>query len=268
MDQYAYTHPYNVINEQFMKYLTYVGIQMIILLNLIATHTEVNYHKFYKNNLHFHRYIDTLHDNAYYMKRLAVPYYIEAPFSYFKVCYKDQIYKEDYINMDSILYDTKISPTMSGVHSTYTNIFSAIKPMIKTNELEYLILLHYRNLTYDYILVRLISTSNKFDNVVDTCDAVPAKNCFLSIEYTHPNMKNTISLNLDKRYLIAGNELFSPCFVLKCLNYQKEPYVFDNDYELVFLDSDINSTTLSSNQFIRLTDTKYEVINETELKTD
>ena len=268
MEQDTYTQQFNVFSEHFMRYLTYIGIQMLFLCNIIMTHTEINYRKFYNNNDSFHKCIDTLHDNAYYVRCLTVPYYIEAPFSYFKVCYRDQIYKEEYINMDSILYDNKNSPTLSGLHSTYTKIFSVIKPMIKTNDLEYLALLHYRNLTYDYILTRVIFTDDKCDAVTYTCDTIPTKNYFLSIDYQHPNMKNTISLNLDKRYLIAGNELFSPCFVLKCLNYQKEPYVFDNDYKLIFLDSDINTTTLSSNQYVRLTNTKYEVVKVIELKTD
>ena len=265
MGQDTYTQQFNVFNEKFMQYLTYIGIQMLFLINVIKTHSEINYHRFYKNNDSFHKFIDTLQDNTYYVQRLIMPYYIEAPFSYFKVCYKDHTYKEEYINMDSILYDKKISPALSGLDKAYRSIFSVIKPMIKTNDLEYLVLLHCRNLTYDYILARLMYADNKFNAFDNTCDTIPTKNYFLSIEYEHPNMKNSISFNFDKRYLIAGNELFSPCFVLKCLNYQNEPYVFDNDYKLIFLDSDINTTTLSSNQYIRLTNTKYDII---ELKSN
>jgi hypothetical protein len=256
------THKPNVFSELFMQYLTYVGIKLLLLINNIKTHSEISYYKLYENNESFHKCIDTLHVNAYYIRQLAVPYYLEPPFSCFTVCYKDQTYKEEYINMDSILYDTKISPTLSGLHLTYTAIFSVIKPLIKTNELEYLLTLHYRNLKYDCIITRLMGTGDIYRVA---CDAVPTKNYFLSVEYQHPSMKNTISLNMDKRYLIAGNELFSPCFVLKCLNYQKEQYFFDNDYKLTILDSEIKSTTLSSNQYIRLTKSKYEVI---ELKSN
>ena len=68
------------------------------------------------------------------MKKLTLPYYIEPPFSYFKVCYKDRTYKEQYMNVDSILYDTNTATTLSGMISTYKNIFSVIKPIIKHNE--------------------------------------------------------------------------------------------------------------------------------------
>jgi hypothetical protein len=260
-----YVQQLNDFNEQLMQQLIYIGLKLLFTLNIIKTHSEIFCHKFYNNNDYFHKCADTLYDNAYYIKRLTTNYYIEPPFSYFKVCYKDHTYKEEYINMDSILYDTDISPTLSGLQLTCKNIFSFIKPMIKTNELEYLILLHYRNLKYDYIITRLMCTDDK---CYMPCDTEPTINFFLSIEYEHPSMENTISLVLDKRYLIAGNELFSPCFVLKCLNYQKEPFVFDTDYKLLFLDSDINTTTLSSNQYIRLTKQKYVVVELNYNKSD
>lgn len=246
--------------ENYLKqYVINIGIQLILMFNIIKTHIGVNYNKLYTNNELFHKCIDTLQVNSYHMKKLTLPYYIEPPFSYFKVCYKDHSYKEQYMNIDSILYDTNTATTLSGLVSTYKNIFSVIKPIIKDNELEYLALLHYRNITDDYIISRLIY--DNVDKCEEVCDVQPTRNYFLSIEYNHPNMKTTISLNLDKRYLITGNELFSPCFVLKCLNYQKEPYVFDKDYSLSILDSDIKNITIGSGEYIRLTDIKYEIIN-------
>jgi len=247
------------ITQQIVKF----GIQLVLVFNVIKTHVCMNYNKLYINNELFHKCIDTLQVNSYHVKKLALPYYIEPPFSYFKVCYKDHNYKEQYMNIDSILYDTNTATTLSGLVSTYKNMFSIIKPIIKKNELEYLVLLHYRNLTDDYIISRLLYDN---DNI---CDVKPTRNYFLSIEYEHPKMETAISFNLDKRYLISGNELFSPCFVLKCLNYQKEPYVFDKDYSLSILDSDIKNITIGSGNFIRLTENKYEVVElEISNKTD
>jgi len=269
MDETGYIEQMNDFNEQVMYYLSYIGIQILFLINIIQTHLEINYNNLYNNNVSFHKCIDTIDDNLYSLKKLTVPHYIEPPFSYFKVCYKDHNYKEEYMNMDSILYDTKTTNTLSGLISAYKNIFSTIKPIIKKNELEYLVLLHYRNMTDDYIITRLIWNDDTDDEYNIVCDTVPTRNYFLSIEYQHPKMKNTISLKLDKRYLIAGNELFSPCFVLKCLNYQNKPYEFDKDYKLEILDSDINTTTLNSNQYIRLSNVKYEVIEvKSNIKTD
>lgn len=256
-------HDFDDFLENITGYILNVGIQLILMFNIIKTHLDVNCNKLYINNLFFHKCIDMLIDNSYHLQKVALSYYIEPPFSYFKVCYKDDIYKEQYMNIDSILYETNTASTLSGLVSTYKNMFSVIKPIIKNNELEYIVLLHYRNLTDDFIISRLINDSNTI------CDVKPTRNYFLSIEYIHPNMETAISLNLDKRYLVSGNELFSPCFVLKCLNYQKEPYVFDTNYKISILDSGINYITFGNNQYIKLTDTKYEVMElETNNKTD
>ena len=251
--------------EKLTQHILNFGFQLLLMFNIIKTHMDLNYNKLYTNNEVFHRFIDKLGENVYCMKQLSLSYYIEPPFSYFKICYKDKIYKEEYVNADTILYGTKTISTLSNLVSEYKSILSLMKPIIRNNELEYLVLLHYRNLTDDYIISRLIFNNDTDDECNILCDTVPTRNYFLSIEYNNPNMKTTISLNLDKRYLISGNELFSPCFVLKCLNYQNEPYVFDKNYKLTILDSGINGLTLNSNQYIRLTDSKYEVI---ELKSN
>lgn len=273
MNDTNYTEQMNDLNEQLMRYLSYIGIQLLFLINMLQTYLEINYNNLYNNNVSFHKFIDAIDDNLYSLKKLTAPHYIEPPFSYFKVCYKDTTYKEEYMNMDSILYDTKTADTLNDLVSAYKNIFSTIKPIIKKNELEYLTLLHYRNITDDFIVSKLICNDDADDEYNILCDTIPTRNFFLSIEYQHPKMNNTITLNLDKRYLITGNELFSPCFVLKCLNYQNMPYIFDNNYKLVILDSDINTTTLKSTQYIRLSNLKYEVIdiksdNKTDIKTD
>ena len=260
MEQNIYTRQLDKLNGLFMRSLSLFGFQILCFLSIIKARTEISCDKLYKNNIRFHRCIDTFYDYVYYINLLKTHHYIEPSFSYFKVCYKDRIYKEEYINMDTVLYNTKNALTLSVLGSAYTALFVVIKSVIKTNDLEYLVLLHCRNMTRDYILARLMcsdATDGKFNIAHDT---VPTKNYFLSVEYHHTRMKHTISLNLDKRYLITGNELFSPCFVLKCLNYQKEPFVFDADYKLTFLDSDINTVVLNSNQYIRLSDKTYEVV--------
>jgi len=245
--------------EQLLEYFTYIGIQLLILVNTIKTYLDINYNNLYKYNDIFHRCIDTLEDYLYHFKRLILPYYVESPFSYYKVCYNDRLYKEEYINVDNIMYNTKTANTLDDVVSTYKKVFSLIKPMIKHNELDYLVLIHYRNMTDDYIISRLMFEYVVEDERIVACHAEPTRNYFLSIEYQHPSMTNTITIKLDKRYLVTGNELFSPCFVLKCLNYQKEPYVFDKHYKLLILDSDINNTTICGNQYIKLSNTGYDV---------
>lgn len=89
------------------------------------------------------------------------------------------------------------------------------------------------------------------------------KPCFLSIEYTHPKMKNGIFLELKKGMYHINNTLFSPIFVKRLLEYQTASYYFDMDYKLNILDNNVGMFSLSSNQFVRLTKSNYDIICDT-----
>lgn len=73
---------------------------------------------------------------------------------------------------------------------------------------------------------------------------------FLSVEYKHPKMQNRIMLEVDKSYLLVNNELFSPSFVKRLLEYQFKTYEFDEHYELVIVDINIEVTILKSKNFL------------------
>jgi len=49
----------------------------------------------------------------------------------------------------------------------------------------------------------------------------------MSVSYSHPKMKASINLEINKSMLIVGNQLFSPVFVKRCLEYQEEDFYFD-----------------------------------------
>ena len=84
---------------------------------------------------------------------------------------------------------------------------------------------------------------------------------FLSIEYIHPDMKNSIELTLDNSWFIAGNELFMPTFVLRELKYQSQPFIFDARYTIAIMDSDINMIEFGNNKHIELTKNGYKVVD-------
>ena len=87
----------------------------------------------------------------------------------------------------------------------------------------------------------------------------PAK--FLSIEYKHPDMKDSIELSFDKSWFIKGNELFMPTFVLRALKYQSQPFIFDARYTITIMDSDINMIEFGNNKHIELTNNGYKVVD-------
>lgn len=102
------------------------------------------------------------------------------------------------------------------------------------------------------------TTFNKY--LVKNYIIVPSKVNFLDIQYSHPNMTNPLVLELPKEYFFAGNELFSPAFVQRMLYYQPYPFVFDMNYTLEIMDKDLNSVILKPNQYIRLCESDYEII--------
>ena len=249
-------------DEKLKTFFMFIGLKILLFFNLLKTHFDIKYKLLYETNESFHMAIDTLDNGLYSFKKISVPYYIEPPYSYFKVCYKNGGYKEEYLNSDSLLYKTKTKDILISLVNTYKDFFNIVKPLIKNNELDYLALIHYKNTSDDMIISRVINEkidedteNNNNNNNVET-----TRNFFLSIDYTHPKMEKVIPITIDNKFLVSGNELFSSCFILRCLNYQSEPYIFDANYKLNILDSNIKNVVLNSDQYIRLSNNKYEIV--------
>ena len=81
---------------------------------------------------------------------------------------------------------------------------------------------------------------------------------FLSVEYTHPEMNEAIELKMDAGFFREGNELFTPAFVLRLLEYQYVPYYFDEDYTIRVMDTQCNIIDLTSSMYIVITENGYE----------
>jgi len=85
---------------------------------------------------------------------------------------------------------------------------------------------------------------------------------FLSIQYTHPELKEPIELNLENQWFFVGNELIGKIHILRILEYQfsKSQYIFDERYILKIIDSDIHIFEITAEQYIRLEEDKYDII--------
>jgi len=77
---------------------------------------------------------------------------------------------------------------------------------------------------------------------------------FLSIEYTHPEMAESIQLVLEKEWCMVGNEVLGKIHILRMLEYQvfNSQYIFDDRYILKIIDSNIHILEIGSRQQIRL----------------
>lgn len=82
---------------------------------------------------------------------------------------------------------------------------------------------------------------------------------FISVEYTHPSMTETIPLTIPHEMFVCGNILFTNAFVLRALFHQPTPFFFDMDYKIKIVDSNINIFELKSNECIVLKENAYDV---------
>jgi len=110
----------------------------------------------------------------------------------------------------------------------------------------------------DYVIRIFDNNNGKFTEFKYPLIASKAR--FLSIEYTHPFMKNVIVFHLDKSVYYAGNQILSPTFVKSYLEHQSELYHFDMDYVLKVMDNDINSFELGFDRHVVLTEEGYTIL--------
>ena len=109
-----------------------------------------------------------------------------------------------------------------------------------------------------YILCNL---TNKFEKedvkyIVEKSDVK-----FLSIEYINPDMKEHVSITINKDLFQIGNEILSNAFVLRYLQYQTQYYVYANDYTITVIDDKVNQFTLNSKQYVLLSNkNEYKII--------
>lgn len=83
---------------------------------------------------------------------------------------------------------------------------------------------------------------------------------FICIEYVHKEMKNIIEINLEDRYYISGNELFTPTFVLRILEHQSHSYFFDENYKIRIMDSQCKIVEFGFDSYLLLTENGYDIV--------
>jgi hypothetical protein len=82
----------------------------------------------------------------------------------------------------------------------------------------------------------------------------------VDIQYHHPDMKESLILEIPREWFCIGNEMFSPEFILRVLYYQTLPFVFDMRYTLEIMDNDLNMITMDSTQKMILKESGYGIV--------
>ena len=101
------------------------------------------------------------------------------------------------------------------------------------------------------------------ENVVTgecTMPVTAGRKMLLSIEYTHPMMKTGIVMDIPSSMYCKSNIILTPVFIKRYLEYQDKPFVFDMNYVLKIMDTNINTFTLRCNQCVKLTNFSYDII--------
>lgn len=130
------------------------------------------------------------------------------------------------------------------------------KSRCKVNVLETLVTMK----VFDkYLHVAYFNVDNdvQYDYVLPT---VAGRRQFLSIEYTHPHMKTGIVIDIPDNMYCNTSCILTPAFIQRYLAHQDKLYFFDMNYVVNVMDTNINSFTLKSNQYIKLNERSYSVI--------
>jgi len=164
---------------------------------------------------------------------LIYTYKIEPNYPFICICGDKN---ETYMNLEPI--------SQTEIASTLNTIASGL------NKIHDLIILRNNDQMYSRIFK---DTVNDYD-----ISFVKTRKYLLSVEYTHPDMSNRIVIEIDPGLYLIGNEILSSRFVLRCLEYQNEKYVFDDRYILHIMDSKIKLFTITSSEYILIGNIEYE----------
>lgn len=184
----------------------------------------------------FRRTVESIRNGTHVIREYFCSHYIEPPYDYMSITcttgenYNEILKKIDCVE-DPILYYNRIVENMPQYNCQLSMRVGGL------------------------FLTRVI-TDNRGDlNLTRT----KTPKHFLSIEYSHPIMEDKIPIELDARTYMEGNDILSRQFVRRYLEYQSEPFVFDDNYKLEIMDAKIKMLVLKSDQYVTIGKTGYDI---------
>ena len=102
---------------------------------------------------------------------------------------------------------------------------------------------------------------NENPMLCDDVKKIPTLSSFkpISIVYSCGDCK--IELELPNHMWCKGNELFSPAFVRRCLEYQEQRFEFSLNYTIEIIDENVNVLKIMSNKYIVVEEDAVDVRN-------
>jgi hypothetical protein len=164
---------------------------------------------------------------------------------------------ENCILLDPAIIEHPICKKMVNMYqSAVTNI------ILSPSKSEGLVILKYID---NYIFRKVGRSVLTFPRIskpitVDSIQFKQSRVKFLGVTYSHPKMTNKIDIEIPKSMCMVDNEILSPAFILRCLKYQPQSYVFDMNYEINIIDGNINSYKIKSHQYVVLGERDIQII--------
>lgn len=250
---------YDKMNDLFDSisyWLFHIGLNLLKLFNNIKIIVSKNCNYLY-NNVDFVKTNVDLIMRFYYenITKKLVKHRIE-PFdsTWTGLTYmKNGVYEENNYVVNEYK-DLNDPSEMSQLTCDFDGSYTFAKNTLSEEIPEYLVLLKSPH----FWLSRICN-----DNIEDyDISLTTTPKYFLSVEYSHPCMEHKINIEIDPLLYLDQNELFSSIFVLRCLEYQPLPYIFDSEYKLHIMDNEIKMFELESNEYIKLHKSGYTIVNK------
>jgi len=245
--------------DEFFRFMSYwlfhIGLNLLKFFNIVKI-TVFNNCNYLYNNVDFVKTnVDSIMRFFYDIKKKIVKHRVELfDDTWTGLTYiKNGVYEEN--NYVIPEYNSLNNPSeMSQLTSNFNGSYNFAKHTLSKEIPEYLVLLKSPH----FWLSRICNDKiNDYD-----ISLITTPKYFLSIEYSHPCMENKINIEIDPLFYLDQNELFSSIFVLRCLEYQPLPYVFDSDYKLHIMDNEIKMFDLTSDEYIKLNKSGYTIIKK------
>jgi len=109
-------------------------------------------------------------------------------------------------------------------------------------------------------IVKSFPMYKKIEPITWTQPPKPSEISFNFVEYYHPKMLKTLELMIPTHFYTIGNDLFTNAFVLRQLELMNCYFIFDEQYEIRFLDHEINGRILKFDEYIVLHEKTYDTI--------
>jgi hypothetical protein len=274
--QHSILNNFNEVKVKFDNIKEIMGIYLILYTSAFATYVSDKYNYVYKNSIVAKKTIDYLkyfisYTYSFLINKKIEPMRTNWISSYVlsksnetnKYLDDNKYFEQEFVLLESYEfidnpYKHETSKLVCEIN--YNDIYNAVNYFINIRE-AYSEGLVKMKLGDNYVYRVIYNSNNKKKDINEfVMPLVPSKTKFLSIEYTHPIMKNDIIIDLDKSIYFVNNQILSATFIKLYLEHQSELYHFDLDYVLKIMDDNLNIFELKSDKFIMLTENGYDIM--------